>query len=321
MKSLFLLLLPILCFGQSINIKSQFSLGRPMAGATFVLDEKPATFEFGIYSEPTGTIHNQIKLGLRLPHADRPTKNRVMLHVIGDANLTPGDEMKNSMTLGVGVEYTVPKKLKNGDYLIWGIGADAYSDKSKAASWPVKEGELTWSPSVSIEYSFGKRYWQKTLKPGKEKVQGFGLGWNKWNTSALLIGALVDGPARGGLEAFHADRYVFEKKGMTGRFWAHDQDLNKYNEDGTMKTQAFGNFARDFDHTAGDVSKVARYYMGFSMGVSGAVRVLRLDTDGMSKRDRRKLIWKTIGQEALKGAFVWAVSSGVERGVYNRLRY
>jgi opacity protein-like surface antigen len=142
----------------SINAESQYSLGKAMVGLSFTLDEKPAQFKFGMYAEPSGTIHNQIELGVRIPHADRPTKNRVMLHVVGDGNLTPNAEYKNSMTLGVGIEYIVPTKLKNGDYLLWSIGADAYSDKSKKPLWPARAGELVWRPSVAVEYAFGGRY-------------------------------------------------------------------------------------------------------------------------------------------------------------------
>lgn len=98
-----------------------------------------------------------------------------------------------------------------------------------------------------------------------------------WADGVSLGLGIIDGVARGALDAFHADRYVFEKRGWKGLYWRHNGWENKYvnnkykNEDGSInpkKGQLLGNAQYDFEHGANDVTKWSGRFMGASMGFS-----------------------------------------------------
>jgi hypothetical protein len=100
-------------------------------------------------------------------------------------------------------------------------------------------------------------------KPKKERVND----WFYLEDAGTLIFSGFAGFCYGMREASHAEPKVFETPCNKTRFpvcgksptsfYGSQQDRRKYDENGKMKTQLFGNFGRDLWHTADKVSRLS----------------------------------------------------------------
>jgi len=328
MKKILTILLTIstvLAYSQSFNIKSQYSLGNLLGGVSLSLDEKPVIFETGLYLDQNGQIHNQIKAGLHLKHTDEPVRSRFMFYPIWlDGKL--GGEESNHFTVAHSLEFTRPTKIKN-NYLIWCIGA-SMSKKADKEMFPYKDFKIL--PHVSLEYSFGKRYYSDYKKVKEPIAMDMGVNWNKFNTASLILG-IVNGMAAGGIEVIRAEPQAFQAFVKAGPYdwggvndWERNYYHNRYrNEDGSInkhKPEWFGNFGRDADHTLKDVFKVSRGLYGIGIGASATQQIQKTINLYKGTPRYKKELTKTILQELGKAAFCRVVSSLTEQQIYEHIR-
>jgi len=305
----------------SLNIVSGYNIGKPQVGVAFVMEDKHFVFETQVlanHKDLTGSI----KSG---PNIFRDGRSRLTIPLKLTSNIKT-----NEFKVWVSPEFTT----RLGKFTIsQGVDLRVKKEKSYVQS---NDSYVEWNspalkiyPFVNVQYLlYGKRIQPKKNKP--TEFVGWDLNWNQFNTYATIL-AITNGVTEGALQAFYADAYVFEKRGWNKMFWAHNGWETKYlnntymNEDGSinpMKSQALGNFGRDFKHTGDDVSKFTNRYMGISMGISATLETLKTIKycKDNKVKNKKKVIRQTIMKEVLKSSAIWLTSSLIENQIYENLR-
>ncbi len=138
----------------------------------------------------------------------------------------------------------------------------------------------------------------------------------KFDYAALSLG-IVDGVAKGTLEALHADPKAVQNKFKLDPYqfggsedWQRNYKTNRYRDsEGNInphKSELLGNFGRDMHHTAGDISKFSSR-VGFGTFAIGAY----IDLKTFKKKPLAVIA---------KGVIIWGISSMTEKLTYNYLR-
>lgn len=305
----------------SININTVFQKDKIRTGFNIVLEDKRFQFKAAVLTDAK-ELNAVIQAGPVLGYEEGRTRFIISPKLVSNIRtnhfkvyITPEFNVRlNKFTLSLGADCAIKK---TNSFII---------NENENRQW--KSYVPTITPSITVEYlMYGKRL--KLNKVKSEKVILPDLNWNRWNTYAFILG-LVDGAIRGASDAFYADPYFFEKKGFNGLFWAHNGWEAKYannsylDENGNvnpMKSQFFGNFGRDYKHTADDISKFTSRYMGIALGISAGVEVLKVikhcDDRGIGHRIKNKVVKRTIGKEIIKASLIWGVSSLLENKVYS----
>lgn len=105
----------------------------------------------------------------------------------------------------------------------------------------------------------------------------FKLTWVDYTSFGLMA---IGGVSDGAREAFHADPYVFEKRGWDGRYWRSNGWENNYpggdyNKGESPVRPEFLNGFRDFNHGAKDVSVFTYGTACLSIGLNEGYRLGR----------------------------------------------
>lgn len=121
----------------------------------------------------------------------------------------------------------------------------------------------------------------------------------------------LSGVASGFNKAYHADNYVFEKRGWTGKYWRHNAWENNYPGDNYHDGESpvkpeFLNGFNDVWHGSNDVKIFAYGTACFAIGLSDGIRI-----------GKGKAKW---WHPVVKGAIGQAVRIGVENITHQWLR-
>lgn len=163
----------------------------------------------------------------------------------------------------------------------------------------------SYSPNVSLSYALiGNRY--KSNKP----INPDGLKITKADIVASLF-AIISGIGGGANNAFHADAYVFEKKGWTGKYWKHNGWENNYpggdyDEGEKPIKPEFLNGFRDVNHGSEDLEL---------FGLTACLTVQGI-SEGIRLGNKRGKWWHT----PVKMLGVQLIRIGVKKTTYNWLR-
>ena len=320
----------------SVNTVATFSVGQPMAGLSFVLDDRKAMFQAGIYAGYDGKLHSQFKLGATIRHDFDPVNSKFTVYPLwADVQIDLRDASRSEIVLASSLMWSKSVPLRDGNYLGFSAGFDIYVDPYREAEWPVKNGELTWRPNLSLEYCFGSRWYPGVQYRKKKFRTDRWMQVNGFDLIALGLG-VMDGVARGGLEFQSADPVGFQEFLGVGDYgwggikeWERKYRGRRYrDEEGNInpiKSQLFGNFGVDAKHTLTDISKWSGRFMGTAIGISICLETLktRKEIAGLGKLDRKthnRYVAKTVCQLVFRYVLIYGVSSFTERQVYN-LRY
>jgi len=229
----------------SLNATAGHAYGRTAFGAAYVLDAKGFTWEAGIMASLDRQLIGNIKASATLATDGR---SRLQLGARLQSNV-----QTNRFKVSVVPEWNWRSRLVTAS-----IGVDVHKKSGPADVWPMKGGELTYTPTASVQYLlYGKRY-DPRPNPKKERSK-----CATWFTAWDVVGyaaAGVGGYTMGLREAFHADPRIFERKwgvsptsffGSEGwRRKYHDNDPTK-----GKKSELLGNANRDFWHLADKVQR------------------------------------------------------------------
>jgi hypothetical protein len=245
-STIFFLLAAAAAFAQgSLNASAGYQFGRTVFGPAFVLDAKGFTWEAAILASTDRRIVGNVKASATLAQDGR---SRLQL----GARLA-SDVKTNRFKVSVVPEWNWRSRLVTAS-----IGVDVHKKSGPEDVWPMKGGELTYTPTLSMQYLlYGKRYDPRPT-PRKERSK-----CAKWFTAWDVVGyaaAGVGGYTMGLREAFHADPTIFERrwgKAPTS-FWGSEGWRRKYHDNDPTKgkkSELLGNANRDFWHLADKVQR------------------------------------------------------------------
>lgn len=283
-----LFFIPTFCFGQiksnhSLNTTTSYDIS-PRAGFTYVMEQRLASFQASTLFD-TKDIYLQAKIGFELfPHKG----DRFMFYPA-------------YFDYKVGQGYRVPTGLswtKNFGKLTTNVGGDFTLSTQR---------DISYSVNVSLNYNLmGNRY----NPPPIDKFDNSRFRI----TNADLISAffaIASGIGGGANNAFHADPYVFEKKGWKGKYWKHNGWENNYPNgqyepgDEPIKPEFLNGF-RDVNHGSEDLE---------IFGLTACLSIQGI-SEGIRLGKKQGKWWHT----PVKMLGVQLIRIGAKKATYNYLR-